>query len=288
MVRRYAFLFIGMIVLAVLIRMSVNGDFGAEHGATLKTFMIPFATIYLNTFNSASTAIVLCFVMVGGTAALYLYYWIFRIAPAMRDLRHVASQLRGIDAYGSRDALGKCDQVMERHMIVARSWRLYRSTLVARPGDRIAAQVQPERYFNRRMLDYAGVRLRFFLGLPNDLVGLGLVFTFMGLVAGLYFASRSMMSPDLGVAREALVQLLHAATFKFLTSITGIGLSLVLGWGQKNLLDGLHGQLTEIQFLLEEHFPMTPAGEGLLASPVPLRSAEATSRKMAVHGEPAI
>ncbi len=86
----------------------------------------------------------------------------------------------------------------------------------------MAARFSPSRYFDIKSLQLAGLRLRMFLGLPNDFVGIGLVFTFLGLVAGLYFASQSMMSPDIGAARDALVLLLHAATFKFLTSITGI------------------------------------------------------------------
>lgn len=283
MIRRYTFLLLGMILLAVLFRMGVSGDLGQD--SSLKTMITPLAALYLNTFNSPTTAMTLCLAMVIAGAGLFLYYWLGRTAPAIRDLKQVADELRRIGEPGSRAALEGTDQVMSRHAIVARGWQLYRATLVARSGNRVAAQVQPERYFDMRMLEGAGVRLRFFLGLPNDFVGLGLIFTFMGLVAGLYFASRSMMSADLGVAREALVQLLHAATFKFLTSITGIGLSLVLGWSQRVLMDGLRGQLAEIQFLLEERFPLSPAGEtpvGLAPTAV-TRAGERSARVQAAE-----
>ena len=64
--------------------------------------------------------------------------------------------------------------------------------------------------------------------LPNYFVGLGLVLTFLGLIAGLYFASRGMRTADMIEARAALVHLLNSATFKFLTSVAGISMSLIV------------------------------------------------------------
>jgi hypothetical protein len=64
--------------------------------------------------------------------------------------------------------------------------------------------------------------------LPNYFVGLGLVMTFLGLIAGLWFASQGMRTADMIEARAALVHLLNSATFKFLTSVAGIAMSLVV------------------------------------------------------------
>jgi hypothetical protein len=138
---------------------------------------------------------------------------------------------------------------------VSQSWLLYKATIISQ-GGHLGSQFQPAVYFNLRMLEQAGVRLRWFMSVPNDFVGLGLVFTFLGLVAGLYFASRSMMSADLKTARDALVQLLHAATFKFLTSITGIGMSLLISTIQRIMLDRLDARLSELQYALEALLPL--------------------------------
>jgi hypothetical protein len=172
-------------------------------------------------------------------------------------LRDFAADLDAAgDESGSEAALRHIDGVVERKPFLMRSWALYRATLESGEDGRVSAPFSPGRYFDLKALQFSGLRLRMFMGLPNDFVGIGLVFTFLGLVAGLYFASQSMMSADLNAAREALVLLLHAATFKFLTSITGIGLSLLLSWAQRGLIDGLQDALSDVQFEIERLLPV--------------------------------
>lgn len=283
MVKRYVILFAGMALLAVLLRSL--GTESVEGSSGLKAFLVPFATIYLNAFNSPLMAIGLCLAMVTAGLVLFLYVWLARISPARRDLRAVCAQLRALPTSGDVAALGQVDRIMQRHALVSREWRLYSATLVKQPNGRIAGHARPDRYFNMRNLANGGVRLKFFQGLPNDFVGLGLIFTFMGLVAGLYFASRSMMSADLGVAREALVQLLHAATFKFLTSITGIAISLVLTWSLRSIIGGLEAEMAELQFLMEEKFPPAFADGVSLANFPQAVSTPASAELGALHPE---
>jgi hypothetical protein len=69
--------------------------------------------------------------------------------------------------------------------------------------------------------------------LPNYFVGFGLLFTFLGIVAALYFAS-SGVTGTIDKAQHALGDLLNAATFKFLASIArlvcSIAFSLLYRW----------------------------------------------------------
>ncbi len=253
MVRRYIALVFLLLGGAFAIRAFVTTEVGKD--SALRSFLIPFARVFLDTFNSSTTAVALSLAMVLAGVLLLVYFWVARFAPARRDMRAVAVALQRIPAPIDRERLQQIDALMERYNIVTRSWKLFRATLTTRPDGRILAEVPPDRYFDMSVLERVGLRLRVFLGLPNDFVGLGLVFTFMGLVAGLYFASRSMMSADLAVARDGLILLLHAATFKFMTSIAGIGVSIMLSWGQRILLGNIEAELSEIRFLLEERLP---------------------------------
>ncbi len=202
---------------------------GAAGGSMLKAFLIPIATVYLNLFNSPSTALFLCAAMVVLAIVLFLYFFLGRVRPAIRELAAINSALQSVPARpGDADCVAQIDEIVRRYPLMKRSWQLYHATLSRDAGGRITSPFAAARYLNMRALEHAGLRLRFFLGMPNDFVGLGLIFTFLGLVAGLYFASKSMLSADLADARDALTKLLHAATFKFLTSITGIGLSMVM------------------------------------------------------------
>jgi hypothetical protein len=82
-----------------------------------------------------------------------------------------------------------------------------------------------------------------------------------------------MLSADLADARAALTMLLHAATFKFLTSITGIGISMLMGGAQRIILDQIQARLAELQILIEEMIPLRGTGEPLPAEIVPPLSA---------------
>lgn len=269
--QRYILLAITMIAGALLLSMSAGGGGGWD---TVKPLLVPLATVFLNTFNSPATALALCLLMVLAAAGLYTYYSIGRIKPARHDLDLLRSELAAINApVGSEAALSQIERAMMRHPRFQTAWRLFAATLVPGPDGVTRSQFPPSRYFNMRMLENEGMRLRLFLGLPNDFVGLGLVFTFLGLVAGLYFASRSMMSQDLAVARLALTQLLHAATFKFLTSIVGISISLVMSAAQRLTLERLQLVLDDIQFRIEANLPPVLSAAGAHPTMQPERQA---------------
>jgi hypothetical protein len=270
--KRYATL--GVIVLIIAVGLRAMAGSGFVSGEGVKGFFIPFVELYLDTFNSPTTAVVLCVAMVVVALLLLFYYASFKIGPVTRDLRHFAASLDSAgEEPGSEAVLHHIDGAVEQNPFLARSWALYRATLEGGEGGRIVAPFSPGRYFDLKALQFSGLRLRMFMGLPNDFVGIGLVFTFLGLVAGLYFASQSMMSADLNAAREALVLLLHAATFKFLTSITGIGLSLLLSWAQRGLVDGLQDALSDVQFEIERLLPVN-SGHPLPRLGAPVREVE--------------
>ncbi|MGI3903976.1 MAG: hypothetical protein ACRYGP_33325 [Janthinobacterium lividum] len=64
--------------------------------------------------------------------------------------------------------------------------------------------------------------------LPGYFTSVGLIFTFIGLVVALYFAAKGFRTGDLGEARAAIIQLLNAASFKFLTSVSALISALVV------------------------------------------------------------
>jgi hypothetical protein len=280
MLRRYAIFLILLISAAYLLRFILTSD-GAGDWSSLKSFVTPFAALYLETFNNPATALSLSVSMVVIGVSSIAIYWVRKVGPASRELKHIIGQLGKITSTpGSRVAFHSTDDILAQSHLLSRSWKLYRATLTATAEGGRAALHQPSLYLNARSLERAGIRLRFLQGLANDFVGIGLVFTFLGLVAGLYFASRGMLAADLGSARVALVQLLHASTFKFLTSITGIGMSLLSSWAHRLLVNRLYAQLDEVTTLVEENLP--PATNPALASaPEAQKPAIVTDRRHA-------
>lgn len=87
---------------------------------------------------------------------------------------------------------------------------------------------RPQAYFNLSALVESGFHLPFWHAMPNYFVGFGLLCTFIGLVAGLHAATSGLDGASIEETKKALTGLLEAATFKFLTSIAGVLVSLML------------------------------------------------------------
>jgi hypothetical protein len=107
------------------------------------------------------------------------------------------------------------------------SWREYRKCL--RPGDGAMLYLRrPDEFLGLHTLSGKLFPARFFAAAHGYFIGIGLVLTFIGLVAALKFAAAGIASSDMAIAKNALNALLAAAAFKFMTSIAGLGSALVL------------------------------------------------------------
>ncbi len=154
-------------------------------------------------------------------------------------------------------------KALAENPVLGEAWRAYAGTLRPAPGneDAIGYVRRPHEHFNDGLLALSGLNLRFYHAFPNLLVGLGLFFTFIGLVGALYFASGGVASGDVQVAQAALRDLLGAATFKFATSIAGLGSSLLFSWREKAHLHRLYRRLARFCHALEARtVPITTAG----------------------------
>jgi hypothetical protein len=107
------------------------------------------------------------------------------------------------------------------------SWGEYRKSLRRGEGT-IFSLRRPDEFFGLHGIESKVFPARFFAAAHSYFIGIGLVLTFIGLVAALKFAATGVASPDLAVAKDALDALLAAAAFKFMTSIAGLGSSLAL------------------------------------------------------------
>jgi len=136
------------------------------------------------------------------------------------------------------------------HPLLGNAWKNFKQTLIITEQD-IYYTVRPVQYFNETTIVSPYVNLRLYQAVPNMLVGIGIWFTFIGLVAALWFASKGVAAPDIIQAQLSLQDLLHAATFKFVTSIAGLFASLLFSWAEKANLYRLHLQLNQFCQSLE-------------------------------------
>jgi ABC-type transporter Mla subunit MlaD len=114
---------------------------------------------------------------------------------------------------------------------LTRPWKNYKATLVFPSPSRTEApelrsEVSPQVFFNANAI---GESWRIYRAWPNLFVGIGLLLTFVGLVAALTFTTKAIGGAATSEqTQEALKDLLHAASFKFYTSIAGLLVSIAL------------------------------------------------------------
>ncbi|MFT3937637.1 anti-phage ZorAB system protein ZorA [Rhodopseudomonas sp.] len=121
------------------------------------------------------------------------------------------------------------DQRLVKHPLLGPAWRVFDQTMVRTAGAKIVqTTVRPGSLLNFGAARERLAGLKLMGSIPGYFVGVGLLLTFIGLVLALEQASAAVSSNDAGGMQVATRQLLQVATFKFMTSIAGLGSSIVL------------------------------------------------------------
>ena len=123
--------------------------------------------------------------------------------------------------------------------LFAGGWREFTKTIILDPARQLVRITRrPQEFFNTGSLIAPRINLRLYGAMPGYLISLGLFFTFIGLVAAIAIAAQGLgQGADLAHTKQALVQLLDVASLKFISSVTGISLSIILSFAQKAWLN---------------------------------------------------
>lgn len=221
--------------------------------------------------------------IVAAAAAIWLDFRWNRLEPVLQGLDEAVRVVEGCEGQAAlRQRFPAVFRKLADNPVVGEAWRAFAPTLSSAPqsDDAVGYTRRPAESFDESLLVAAGINLRFYHAVPNLLVGIGLLFTFTGLVAALYFASAGVAAADVGEAQTALRELLAAATFKFVTSIAGLGSSLVFSWREKTELHRAHRLIGRFCSALEARMaPVT--GESVAAAMLTeLRSHGALLRRL--------
>ncbi|MDP5132360.1 MAG: hypothetical protein NWQ54_15850, partial [Paraglaciecola sp.] len=113
--------------------------------------------------------------------------------------------------------------------------------------------MQVNTLFNMENIVEPQINFRLYTSIPNILTGLGLLFTFVGLVLGIYNASMGLSSSDIDSAKEALNPLLKGASIAFISSIFGIGCSMIFSLFEKVRFFKLEKEVKQFSDYLATH-----------------------------------
>ncbi len=178
-------------------------------------------------------------------AAIFTYVRFFnRIEPLIQELRRGIIEINKSDR--DKDAFPahfyELKEWMDGSKYLKDSWREFEETLLL-PGtdyddDReiILNTRQTNTFFNTRNILWHKINMRFYSAFPNILTGAGILGTFVGLVIGISLAAPGLNSDSMADAKTALELLLNGASLAFITSICGLGSSLLFSWAEKKLV----------------------------------------------------
>ncbi|MEO5345502.1 MAG: MotA/TolQ/ExbB proton channel family protein [Magnetococcus sp. YQC-9] len=96
----------------------------------------------------------------------------------------------------------------------------------------VRTSADPSLYFNERSLYFVNINTRLFDAIPGFLTGGGIFGTFVGLVAGIYLAQDGMAAGPQEM-KQAMKFLMGGVSTAFITSIFGIGLSILFSIMEK-------------------------------------------------------
>ncbi len=175
--------------------------------------------------TSQSTLVFLSAVLAGMTL-LTAVWWARIVGRATRGL----NMARGAVAEAGEMAPAKIGEqiggILRPFPAWGAAWDQFDAQCTTLAEGMLVAKQAPDTYF------YVGAWQRehamyWFRGLPGTLVGLGLCFTFAGIIAVIYVAATALdANSDAAAQTEALRQLLGGASLKFGTSLAGVFCSI--------------------------------------------------------------
>lgn len=183
------------------------------------------------------------------------------LEPLEADLSLADAKVRDFSRNADAESYALLDERMNATARLDRAWRRYRSTVREEQDGRLVSLIRPSDVFTSDEVLAATLNLPLVESVPNLLVGVGLACTFVGLIAALYFASQGVAAADVNQAKAALGDLLHAATFKFVTSLFGLACSIVFTFSERRRLKRVTERIDNFCHLLVEAIPYQAPAE---------------------------
>ena len=200
-----------------------------------------------------------------------LFVWFLRSAAQLYRLtaRLITTLRQGrsyIEAAENPRAFAASFEATDEQLVglapLSGTWSAFRQTLIIpeTPSRPVRSTIRPDDVFDLGLLRAVGLRPRYHAAMPGLLVGAGLLFTFFGLAIALLAAGDVVAGTDPAQRTQGLHRLLNAASFKFLTSLAGLFLSISYTLLRNSRLRAVDQELDAFNMALDRQMPLaTPA-----------------------------
>jgi hypothetical protein len=231
-------LVVTIVVIRILQDQSLQDWLGDQTTALVK----PAINQVLVLVNAPPFTYIMASVIFLSAVVLCIVYWRRRILPQRRVLQEISERLQELRISGKSGARtwpelsAQLGGVLAASPALLSAWNLHVSALTSGAGRTNGSfSDAAENELSRRDRNEAGLMS----ALPGYYTTIGLILTFVGLVVALYFAARGFRSGNIDEARAAIIQLLNASAFKFLTSVSALAGALLISLATRAMTSSL-------------------------------------------------
>jgi hypothetical protein len=238
----------------------------------------PIAAPFLDLFNSPLFVVFSSSAIFISALAVCWFYWSVKALPAILEYDRFKSQLsqeipaKGIEKRTWADIGSKIDDVAKTYNVFPTAWAMLFTSIDNQrriPAKPFAAYVAEDPIIAERENG------SFMRSLSTYYVTFGLILTFIGLVAALYFASKGFRSGNMEDARKAITDLLNAASFKFLTSVAALLASFIISifgrWADGKVRAARNSSVIAVETLLKLVGSLPASADPILAELTAIR-----------------
>lgn len=212
--------------LTILFLVLIAGILIAIFNGAVASGMAYLADALFDAFKEKELPLLLAAGIVAVGVTLIIGYGTLLTWPIQRQLRNHAQWIQSFESRATFEReYEKVNQTLKGDPLIGDAWQEFSKTLYH--DNETRNTFRPHAFINTKHVQEHNLALRLMPHLPNYFVGVGLLLTFAGLVAALNFATQSV-GGDVDDTVIGLENLLGAATFKFWTSIAGLGMSIIL------------------------------------------------------------
>ncbi len=256
-----------LLVVAGLVRLGQSGGGLAAIGDFGTAIARPIFIPLVNLINEPSFVYVASLVIFVSAVLLLVVYDIKIVRPQIKAMLRAKFAIgalpepaRSLWQPGVQDV----EAILKREGVLLSAWATYIE-------DAKHSGKPPSRRFSLYGLDdqvrQASRHGTFLAAAPGYYTSVGLIITFVGLVVALYFAAKGFRSGDLTEARLAIVKLLNASAFKFMTSVAALFSALMISIAYRLMLSRLRRTSRDLMNSVDLHLQGLDTSTETLVTP---------------------
>lgn len=147
--------------------------------------------------------------------------------------------------------------------VVKNLWREFDESLVLDHREKVVYNtLDAEHFFNPRTLASGITSNRLLAAAPSFLTAIGVLGTFLGLTMGL--KGLHMETKEIEALKDGITSMINGSAMAFVTSVWGVGLSLLLNVFEKNTERRIVKKVVKVQQTIDFLFPRLPAEKSLV------------------------